>query len=149
MKKFVHVHTGDIMAGNRDTVLESDATKACLVIAAYDPIKKVGGLAHALFLKDGYVKRKNYPVTRDVSSAIDEMVQDMVLLGSAKNDIEVCLVTGENVLHAEDDPEYDKTVNQAIELLKQKNIRIRKETTRDIGDLHASLDVETGNIICK
>jgi hypothetical protein len=53
------------------------------------------------------------------------------------------------VLHAEDDPEYDKTVNQAIELLKQKNIRIRKETTRDIGDLHASLDVETGNIICK
>ncbi len=149
MKKFVHVHSGDIMAGNKDTVLESDATKACLVIAAYDSVKKVGGLAHALFLSSGLIKRKNYPVTRDVASAIDEMLEDMILLGAHKDDIEVCLVTAENVNHEENDPQYTSTLNQAVELLKQKNIRIRNETTRDIGNLHACLDVETGNIICK
>jgi len=149
MKKFVHIHSGDIMAGNKDTVLESDTTKACLVIAAYDPKKKIGGLAHALFLSNGLIKRKNYPLTRDAAGAIDEMIDDMILLGSKREDIEVCLVSGENVKHQKDDPDYHQTLNNALEILNKKNIKYKKETARDIGNLHASLDVETGMIICK
>lgn len=149
MKKFVHVHTGDVMAGNQDTVLESDATKACLVFAAYDSHKKIGGLAHALFLQSGLIKRKNYPLTRDTAGAIDEMIRDMMLLGSTKEDIEVCLVTAENVDHKTNDPNFIKSLKEAVDILKNKGIKIRKETTRDIGNLHATLDVETGEIICK
>jgi len=144
MKRYISVHTGEIMAADKDSVLHSDANKACLVIVAYDPQKKIGGLAHAMFFSNGSVRKQDFTMTRDASGAIDEMIDDMMVLGADMENIEVCLVTGENVPHEENDPEYYKHITDTIRLLEEKNIRYKKMTAKDVGNMHVGLDVETG-----
>ena len=147
MKRLVDVHTGEIMAGSNETILHSESHNRCMVICAYDSTKKVGGLAHATFLSAGRMDKKiSRPTLRDAGGAIDEMINDMLLLGANKDDIEVCLMTGENIPHRKDDPDYNKTLQEAIEILKEKHIKYRDGIVADAGDLHVSFDVETGHI---
>ena len=146
MKRLVDVHTGEVMAGSEETILHSDSHNRCMVICAYDSTKKVGGLAHAMFLSGKLHNKVSRPTLKDTSGAIDEMIDDMLLLGADKDEIEVCLMTGENIPHRKDDPEYNKTLQEAIEILKEKHIRYREGLVADAGDLHVSFDVETGHI---
>ena len=146
MKRLVDVHTGEVMAGSEETILHSDSHNRCMVICAYDSIKKVGGLAHAMFLSGRLHHKASRPTLKDTSGAIDEMIDDMLLLGANRDDIEVCLMTGENIPHRPDDPNYNKTLQEAIEILKEKHIKHREGIVADAGDLHVSFDVETGHI---
>ena len=91
-------------------------------------------------------KKCSNSVLRDAGGAIDEMIDDMLLLGASKEDIEVCLMTGENIPHRPDDPDYNKTLQEAINILKDKHIKYREGAIADAGDLHVSFDVETGHI---
>ena len=146
MKRLIDVHTGEVMAGSQETILHSDSHNRCMVICAYDSTKKVGGLAHAMFLTGKLNKQFSKSTLKDAGGAIDEMVDDMLLLGAEKDNIEVCLMTGENVPHRKDDPDYNKTLEEAIAILKEKHIKYREELMGDAGDLHVSFDVETGHI---
>ena len=146
MKRLIDVHTGEVMVGSEETILHSDSHNRCMVICAYDSTKKVGGLAHAMFLSGRLNKKVSRPILKDTSGAIDEMVDDMLLLGANKDDIEVCLMTGENVPHRKDDPDYNKTIQEAIGILKEKHIKYREGAVSDAGDLHVSFDVESGHI---
>ena len=149
MKRFIDVGRGEIMAGQGEVVLKSKADRACLVIVAYDAAKKIGGLAHAMFLGNGLAQKRISGRIRDAAGAIDEMLKDMTLLGASRNDIEVSLVTGENVPpHSQDDPDYTRNIDSAIEILKKKNVRIKDNTAHDVGPMHVSLDVASGNILC-
>jgi chemotaxis receptor (MCP) glutamine deamidase CheD len=147
MKRLVDVHTGEIMAGSNETILHSDSHNRCMVICAYDSTKKIGGLAHAMFLS-GRLNHNNHTSTvlKDAGGAIDEMIDDMLLLGANRENIEVCLMTGENVPHRKDDPDYNKTLQAAVNILKEKHIKYREGTVADVGQLHVSFDVETGHI---
>lgn len=133
MKRFIEVHDGEVVAAQGEVVLKSDTDHACLVITACDSIHKIGALAHAII--------------PDVSHAIDEMITDMTLLGARKDDIEVCLVSGENVRHAQDDPTYNRNIASVLEVLKEKRVRFREDTATDIGKSHIALDVESGKIM--
>ncbi|MFC1510297.1 chemotaxis protein CheD [Candidatus Omnitrophota bacterium] len=146
MKRFINVHTGEVMAGKDEIVLHSDTHAACMVIVAYDPNAKIGGLAHAMFTPHNGNTRK-YKHMRDADHAIDEMVNDMSALGATKDNIEVCLVTGENVPREETDAEYQENLKEVLGVLKKKSIRCREETTKDIGRLHVTFDIETGDIV--
>ena len=134
------------MAGSEETILHSDSHNRCMVICAYDSMKKIGGLAHAMFLSGRLSKKVSSPTLRDASGAIDEMIDDMLVLGAYRNNIELCLMTGQNIPHRKDDPDYNKTLQEAIEILKEKHIKYREGIVSDAGDLHVSFDVETGHI---
>ena len=149
MKRIIDVHRGEIMAGQGEVVLESDTNGACLVILAYDADHKIGGLAHALYFSGRIDKQWHSATLRNASDAIDEMIEDMALIGADRDSIEVALVTGENVLHDKNDPEYVKNLNSTREILKNKNIKLRKDSCKDIGQHHVALDVESGEIIYK
>lgn len=146
MKRFINVHTGEVMAGKDEILLHSDTHAACMVIVAYDSKAKIGGLAHAMFRPHNGNKRK-YKIMRDAEHAIDEMVTDMTALGAIKDHIEVCLVTGENVPREEAGEEYVQNLNDVLAVLAQKKIRCKEETIKDIGRLHVTFDVESGDII--
>ncbi len=149
MKRIIDVHRGEIMAGQGEVVLESDTNGACLVILAYDANHKIGGLAHALYFSGRMDKKWHSSTLRSAAEAIEEMVEDMALIGADRESIEVALVTGENVPHDENDPEYIKNLNSTIEILKQKNIRLRENSAQDAGQHHVALDVESGEVIFK
>jgi chemotaxis protein CheD len=146
MKRMIDVHSGEVMAGSEETVLHSDSHNRCMVICAYDNLRKIGGLAHATFHPGKLNNKYSHSVLRDAGGAIDEMINDMLLLGAHKDDIEVCLMTGENIPHGQDDPEYLNTLQEAIEILKEKHVRYKEGLIVDAGALHVSFDVATGHI---
>ncbi|MBN1869210.1 MAG: hypothetical protein JW847_01355 [Candidatus Omnitrophica bacterium] len=146
MKRLVDVHTGEIMAGSNGTVLHSDSHNRCLVICAYDSSNKIGGLAHATFFPGKVNHKVSSSILKDAGGAVEEMINDMLLLGANRDSIEVCLMTGENIPHRRDDPDYNRTLQEAIEILKEKHVRYKEGLIADAGDLHVSFDVETGHI---
>ena len=147
MKRFIDVHSGEIMAGQGDVILKSDAESACLIIAAYDPTKKIGALAHAMF--EGGHPHHSSPVLRNATQAIDEMIKDMALLGSQAENIEVSVVAGENVRHNADDPVYHQSINEVVAALKKRSVHFSQNLKEEIGSAHLALDVESGEISCK
>lgn len=149
MKRVIDVHRGEIMVGQGEVVLESDTNGACLVILAYDASHKIGGLAHALYFSGRIDRQWHSSTLRNASDAIEAMIEDMVMIGADIDNIEVALVSGENVFHDEKDPEYLKNLNSTIEILKGKNIRLRKDSCQDIGLHHVALDVESGEVVYK
>ena len=149
MKKLIDVQRGEVMAGQGEVMLKSEAQGACLVIAAYDAKKKIGGLAHAMFLNGSLDKKHHSSVMRDAASAVDEMITDMTMLGSSRDDIEVSLITGENVRCPQSDPTYERNISSAIEILRNRHIKYADTAQALIGDVHVTLDVATGTILRK
>ena len=149
MKRFVDVHRGEIMAGKGEVVLRSDAQAPCLVIVARDGTKKVGGLAHAMFRTGGLDKEVHSAVLKDTEHAIEEMIDDMTMIGANRDDIEVSLITGENVQHDKGDPNYVETLHAALDILREKHIKMKDNVEEDAGDLHVILDVYTGEVSFK
>ncbi|HOW36620.1 MAG TPA: hypothetical protein PL155_09485 [Candidatus Omnitrophota bacterium] len=147
MKRFIDVHTGEVVAGQGEVVLKSDTRMACLVIAAYDSARKVGGLAHARLAVNGLDQNADLSNVQDPSRAIDEMITDMTLLGARRDDIEVCLVTGENFPPCSEDAECCQNINSTVDLLKKKCLRFSGNARWDRAHSHVSLDVESGNIV--
>jgi len=145
MKRLIDVHSGEVIAGQGEVVLKSDTTSPCLVFTAYDSVHKIGCLAHALFLS-GPSKEIESTFLKDASHAIDEMISDMTLLGARKDDIEVCLLTGENVSHKDEDMIYSHNIASAVDLLKQKRVKLKRNAPSDVGRSHVVLDVESGSI---
>ncbi|MFA5060663.1 MAG: hypothetical protein WC676_08605 [Candidatus Omnitrophota bacterium] len=146
MKRFIDVHTGEVVAGQGEVVLKSDAHNSCLVFAAYDAHKKIGALAHAMLASTFSTKKLDSVILPDPEKAIDEMITDMTLLGAKKEDIVVRLVTGENVPHEQGDLLYRQNLRSAMDLLKQKHLKVKRNTAADVGSSHVSLDVESGKV---
>lgn len=146
MKRMIDVHAEDVMAGQGDVVLKSDAHRACIVMVAYDANKKIGALAHALYPVNNAFRRNHISRLHDLTSAVDEMIKDMVLLGSDPESIEVSLVTGENLPQEKHDDKYLQELHQAVALLKERHVRIRDHVEEEIGMSHVAFDVDSGKI---
>ena len=146
MKRFIDVPTGEVMAGQGDVVLKSATAGACMVIAAYDSVRKIGGLAHAMFMEGGLDEKRDFSVLNIATKAIDEMIKNMTLLGADQEDIEVRLVAGENIHPTQNDHGTIRSISSTIELLRQKHLRCIDHTDHDAGNLHVSLDVQSGQI---
>jgi len=146
MKRCIGVHTGEIMTGKGETVLKSDTNNACMVIVAYDQERKIGSLAHALFYENEQKRKAHSSLVRDANHAIDEMIKEMTLLGADKNGIEIRLVTGENVSHQQGDPIYTKKLNSAMDVIKDKHLRVTDHSAVDVGNKHVVFDIETGEL---
>lgn len=147
MKRLIEVPWGEVMAGKGEVILNSTTDNECLVIAAYDAAKKIGCLAHAVFTDPAKLHRSCVSVMRNLTDAIDEMIKDMIMLGSDQNNIEVALVAGENVPHKKDDPKYNGRIDHVMEILAKRHIKCRQDRICDIGTSHVGLDVSSGEIL--
>ena len=145
MKKIIDVYTGEVKAGRKNTILKSNAIGSCVVIAAYDSTKKVGALAHVM-LPGAAPERETFQRTRYAADAIEEIINRMTHLGANKDDIEVCLVGGGNVLKREDDTICQDNIASVVELLDEKQVKIREKTVGGTVRKRVSLNVENGSI---
>ncbi len=97
MKKIINVFTGEVKAAKENAVLKSAAIGSCVVIAAYDAKEMVGALAHVM-LPGASLEKRTSPRTRYAVDAIVEMTGMMTRLGTDRENIEVCMVGGADVL---------------------------------------------------
>jgi len=118
-----YVNTGEVSSGGIETILNSGAIGSCVVITAFDPQVKVGAMAHVML--PGKSPEKSSTIsTRYSANAIEEMLSQLEKLGIKKENIEICLVGGANVLKRENDTIGKDNLDSVEELLREKQIEI-------------------------
>jgi chemotaxis protein CheD len=144
MKEIIDVNTGEVKVSGQSTILRSLAIGSCIVVTAYDPKKKVGAMAHVML--PGSAPKKSLERTKYAADAIDEMISKMINEGSNKDDIEVCLVGGGNVLKREDDTICRSNIDSTTQLLIKRQIPVRSTVLGGTERKGVFLDVESGTV---
>jgi len=146
MKEIVDISTGEIEVGAKGIILRSVAIGSCVVAAAYDSKNNIGAMAHIML--PGRAPEKAQQKTRYAADAIDALVSQMGQLGSKKDDIEVVLVGGGNVLGRENNTICEDNIESILELLKKKHLKIKAQAVGGTNRRSVSLDIEQGIVYC-
>jgi len=144
MREIIDVNTGEVKVAGKKVILRSIAIGSCIVIAAYDCEKKIGAMAHVML--PGSAPKKTLERTRYAVDAIGEMIDQMTRAGADKDNIEVCLVGGGNVLRKEDDTICRDNIESTTQLLKEKHIPVRSAVLGGTERKGVFLDVENGTV---
>lgn len=82
-------------------VLISLGLGSCVALCAYDPVSKVGGMAH-MVLPGRSANGANGASPKFVDSAIPMLFEEMEKLGAARSRLNVKIVGGAQMLHLQD-----------------------------------------------
>jgi chemotaxis protein CheD len=145
MKKVIAVSTGEITTTKKDTILKSSAIGSCVVIAAYDTKERVGALAHVM-VPGKAPEGKKHQKEIYAADAVEEMISRMILRGAKKENIEICIAGGANVLKRKDDTTGLDNITSVIEILKKEKIKIKVKSVGGTERRSISLDLESGSI---
>jgi len=145
MNNIIDVQSGEVRVGGKGVTLRAAALGSCVAVAAYDPKKKIGALAH-IMLPGRAPELQGRSRSTYAADAIDEMIDKMVRSGAAKDDIQVCLVGGANVLEDKYDTVCEAIVNSVTGILKEKGIRIAAKAVGGTTRRSVSFDAGSGNI---
>lgn len=140
-----YVNTGEVNSGGIETVLNSGAIGSCIVVTAFDPIKHIGAMAHIL-LPGTFPSKNGSQRTRYAHNAIEEMLCQLAKFGIGRNDIEVCLIGGANVLKREKDTIGKENLISVEEILKEKHIAIKAKSVGGFERRTVLLDIFNGCI---
>lgn len=145
MKHMIYVNTGEVKSGNAETLLNSGAIGSCVVITAFDPEKKIGAMAHVML--PGIFPAKNQQhATRYAANAIDEMLSQLDKFEVKKENIEICIVGGANVLKRINDTIGKDNLASVEKLLLEKQLEIRAKTVGGQERRTVLFDIEKGCI---
>ena len=137
--------TGEVKAGNKDTILKSSAIGSCIVITAYDKHSQTGALAH-IMLPGNAPENRDLQKNRYASDAINELINILKLNGANENNIEVFLAGGANILKRKDDNIGQDIIVSVEELLAKRKIKIKAKSLGGTMRRSVSLDVEYGKV---
>lgn len=143
-QKNIDVQIGQVKAGRGKVILQSKAIGSCVAIVAYDATKQIGALAHIMLPGRAPAKKKRGERTKYTANAIDAIVDKMTGLGSKKDDIEVALVGGGNILDRKDDSICYANIESTLELVGKKGLKVRAQAVGGTVRRSVSLDVERG-----
>jgi len=144
MKSIIDVNTGEVNMSSQKDMLRSLAIGSCVVVAAYDPRNRIGGMAHVML--PGSAPTKEVQKTKYATNAVSQMLDLMAGAGSSEEDIEVCLVGAGNVLKKADDTICRENSRSIIEFLGGRNIPIRASVLGGTKRKGVFLDVESGRV---
>jgi len=147
MTEIIDVQTGQVKADKGNVILQSKAIGSCVAIVGYDATKSIGALAHVM-LPGAAPAKKSVEKTKYAANAIDAIVNKMGKLGSKKDDIEVFLVGGGNILKREDDTICKDNIESILDLLAKKRLKVKAQALGGTARRSVSLDVEHGIVSC-
>ena len=145
MAKIIDVSTGQVKVARGGAILRSIAIGSCVAVAAYDPKKKMGALAH-IMLPESAPKKHLADRTKYAADAIEEIIRRITRLGGNSDDIEVCLVGGANVLKKKDDTICKNNIKSTIRFLEKKRIPIKAKLLGGTIRRGICLDIASGSV---
>ena len=97
METSVGVGLGEIaVSQNRDEILVAFGLGSCVGIGAYDPIKGIAGLLHAVLPEP--LNGSDLTSTKYVSNGIDKLFEEMIKKGAVKERLIIRIAGGANML---------------------------------------------------
>ena len=145
MMETINVLTGEVKASKENIIFKSSAIGSCIVIAGYDKKLMVSAMAHVMLPGTSPEKSKT-PKTRYAFNAIEDMIERMISLGADKENIEVCMVGGSNVLKRKDDTICLANINSVLKILNDKKIKIKAKSVGGTVRRGVLFDTKTGNV---
>jgi chemotaxis protein CheD len=151
MKQIIKVGMADLKVSVSPNILTTLGLGSCLGIILYDPVKKVGGLAHIMLPDINSVKLRHNRA-KFANSAIEEMMDKMAKLGASKNKIEAKIIGGAHMfsgVKVSDTPAFnvgERNIINAKETLARENIRLVAEEVGGDYGRSVEFDLETGKI---
>jgi len=140
-----YVNTGEVSSGGSDTTLNSGAIGSCVVITAFAYEKQIGAMAHVMLPGISPPKNQLY-VTRYAANAIKEMLSQLQRLEVNKENIEICLIGGANVLKRENDRIGKDNLDSVEKLLSENQMKIKARAIGGFERRTALFDIEKGCI---
>ncbi len=125
-------------------MLQSKAIGSCIAIIAYDPTKNIASLAHVMLPGHAPADKKPSEKTRYAADAIDAMLRKLSRLGSKKDDLEVTIVGGGNVLDRADDTICKDNIESTLKILRETGLKVRAQALGGTNRRSVSLDLESG-----
>lgn len=145
-KKIIEVGMGKMEVAHNNAILKSSGIGSCVVITIYDPVRKMGGLVHAMLKKENPL-HGNF--LRYVESAIEAAVSRLKGLGSEKEDLWAKIIGGASMFSL---PSENKggigaqNLQAARDKLKKEEIKLIAEDTGGTCGRNVEFDLETGTV---
>ena len=144
MKRIIDVQIGQVKTAKGKVILQSKAIGSCIAIIAYDPTRNVGSLAHVMLPGSAPADKKASEKTKYAANAIATIVSKVSRLGSRKEDLQVALVGGGNVLNRADDTICKDNIESTLRLLSKEGLKLRAQALGGTNRKSVRLDVERG-----
>lgn len=150
----IRVGISEIKTASHPEILSSIGLGSCVGICLYDPVAKVGGLAHIL-LPDSDIGRKDGKPGKFADTAINALLHKMVEEGSSINNIRAKLVGGASMFSASDSSTDEmfsmgpKNVAAAKNILAKKRIKLDGEDTGGSHGRTIEFHAGTGKVVIK
>ena len=141
--KFVDVDTGEVNVSSKPVILRSMAIGSCVAVVIYDRYRKIGGLAHVM-LPSRSPRSDSEDRTKYAEDAIDILFDDAKKLGAGKEDLEVNLIGGANMLGKGSIP--GEIVGSVLGYLEKSGIEPKNKKTGGTRRRSVSLNIESGRI---
>jgi len=148
----IEVSMAHMKIARAPAVMVTRGLGSCLGITLYDPVKKIGAMAHPMLPDIERAKIKSNP-GRFVNSVINKMLEDLKSEGCLKSRLIAKLFGGAHMFSfiAKDSILNigEKNIDMAKELLKQYGIDILVEELGGSVGRTIELDLETGKVLVK
>ena len=143
-QKIIDVNTGEVKVAVEKGILRSVGIGSCVVVAAYNLRRKIGGMAHIML--PGNAPQQSLEKTKYAFDGIEQLLNQMFEVGANMDETEVCLVGAGNVLQKEDDTICDANIESVASILKEKNISVMVSALGGTKRKSVFLNVEDGSI---
>ena len=157
MKEIIKVGMADLQVTISPHVLITLGLGSCLGIILYDPVLRIGGLAHVM-LPDIEIAKIQHNKAKFVNSAIREMIEQMIKLGAHRKNFKAKLIggahmfTGIRLTYSNANSAFnvgERNILSAKEELAKQNIElIGEDVGKDYGR-SVEFDLETGKVKIK
>ncbi len=141
--KFIDVATGEVAVSSQAVILRVMAIGSCIVVAAYDRCKKIGGLAH-IMLPGRSVKRDSADRTKYTEDAVDILLDDMKAAGATIEDLEINLLGGADIIG--EGSISKEIVDSVLSYLKKIGIEPKDKRIGGRKRRSVSLHIDSGRI---
>ena len=146
MRKIIDVQIGQVKTGTGNVILQSKAIGSCIAIVAYDPMRKIGSLAHIMLPGSAPGDKEPREKTRYAADAIDAILSDLSQLGSKTDDLELTLIGAGNVLKKTDDTVCKDNIESTLQHLQKRHLKLKAQALGGTRRRSVSLDVESGTV---
>ena len=134
-------------------ILVARSLGSCVGIALYDPVAKIGAMAHVMLPDSTLTKRKNYNPAKFADTAVPAMIDKMIKTGTVRNRTVAKIVGGAKMFTSVGNNSSmnigSRTVDAAKNALKKNDIKLVAEDVKKNYGRTVEFNLEKGIIKIK
>ena len=156
MQKEIVIKTGELAIGEKGAIIKTGSIGSCVVVAIFDKVAMVGGLAHAMLpnRKDGEVVARDMvdfnvgnTSAKYADEAVDNLLYGLKKIGAKIENMDAKLVGGASMFKRLTGDKHGigfQNVESARSVLKKYNVNIDNEDTGGSSGKAVIFNLQTG-----